>query len=359
MVKKFILSKTKKILNLIIEIFFYNKKISEPLKEDPNDLVNIHNPTIKEYAINYFDGEKRKIIYDWWYSAILKDEEGTLYFFIISFHPNWSYYRFTRICKDKKPVPETIISKYPFIGGKFNAIGYSERDETIDLWVPKNIRLQSLKKPYARCVIKAGESRLILDTNDLTLNVNFSSLGTPFWINKGREATCSSRGDAMSGFYDISNVEGSLLYNAHRIQLTGVGINEHLMAFFPPKRYWKRVDGIFFCTDQMYCAFIYLENDIGIRRREYKDGAIVIRETNEYLIPTDFKIEYLKYDDIKKMPVKIRIVADTKKGQLNVVAKVIGEIERQLALKVLDAKFDFDNGRELRLTNGYGQHALY
>ena len=37
----------------------------------------------------------------------------------------------------------------------------------------------------------------------------------------------------------------------------------------------------------------YLENEIDARGFEYKDGAVFIRATREYLILIDFKIEYL------------------------------------------------------------------
>lgn len=341
---------------MIKELFPHH--LSEPLKEDPDDLVNIHNPNIREYAMTYFVDGKRKTIYDWWYSAILKDEEANLYFIIFSFHPDWSYYGFTCMgnCKNQK---EFFTSKSSVIGDRFNTIEYCERDDAIELCVPKTTKPEYSSKAFAKCVIKAGESHLTLKTNKLAVNLIFSSLGMPFWINKGREAICSPKGDKMSGFYDISNIEGFLECNKRRLKLTGVGINEHLMSFVPPERNWKRIDGVFFCTDQIYCAFIYLENDIGMRRRVYKDGAIVIRTINEYLIPSDFKIEYLRFDETDKTPLKIRIVANTKRGELNALAEVIGRIEKQLALKIEDAKFVFDDGKELPLTNGFGQHALH
>jgi len=352
----FFLRKIKNICELIGELF--SPHLSEPLKEDPNDLVNIHNPNIREYTMTYFVEGKRKTIYDWWYSTILKDEEANLYFIIFSFHPDWSHYRFTCIGKDKNYKELGVTSNSLVIGDRFNAIGYCEHDDTIELCVPKTTK-PHLRRSFARCVIKAGESHITLETNKLAIKLIFSSLGMPFWINKGREAVCSPTGDKMSGFYDISDVEGTLKYNTRRSKLTGVGINEHLMSFVPPERHWKRMDGVFFCTDQIYCAFIYLENDIGIRRRVYKDGAIVIRTINEYLVPIDFKIEYLRFDQTDKIPLRIRIVANTKKGELNAVAEVIGRIEKQLALKIADAKFVFCDGRELKLTNGYGQHALH
>jgi hypothetical protein len=144
-----------------------------------------------------------------------------------------------------------------------------------------------------------------------------------------------------------------------KTEINGVGVNEHLMSFTAPDRFWKRVDGIFFCTDQIYCSFIYLENDVGRRKYEYKDGAVVIRTTNEYLIPTDFKIEYLEFDDSKKVPVRIRISVATKKGKLDAVAQAMLAIEKQLALKIVEGQFVFEDGRTFKLTNGFGQHALH
>jgi len=190
------------------------------------------------------------------------------------------------------------------------------------------------------------------------VNLNFTSLGVPFWINRGREAICSPKGDTMSGFWDISKVEGFLTRNTQKTKISGMGFNEHLFSLTPPERFWQRVDGIFFYTDQIYCAFWHLENKIGSRRYEYKDGAVLIRETEEYLIPIDFKIEYLELDNLKR-PVKIRILADTTKGKLNVVAQALAETEKQLALKIIDGQFVFKDGRKMRLTNGYGQHALW
>jgi len=37
----------------------------------------------------------------------------------------------------------------------------------------------------------------------------------------------------------------------------------------------------------------------------------------------------------------------------------MAETEKQLALKIIDGQFVFKDGRKLRLTNGYGQHALH
>lgn len=356
-----ILWNSKRILDQIKEILFYNWEcISKPLKEDPNDLVNIHNPSIEEYKITYFVDGKVKTAYDWWYSAILKDRKGKLYFFILAFHPKWSFCRVIRIDMSRSQKKLGSLPEFPVMGCDFNEkIGYYEHEDTIDIQVPKTRKLKSSKKSFARCTIKPGESRLTLKTDKMIMDLNFTSLGMPFWINRGREAICSPKGDTMSGFYDISQVEGLLVHAKKKTRVSGVGINEHLMSFTPPERFWKRIDGIFFCTDQIHCAFWYLENKIGTRRYEYKDGAVLIRATEEYLIPIDFKIEYLEFDNLRKIPIKIRILADTTKGELNVVAQALAETEKQLALKIIDGQFVFKDGIKLRLTNGYGQHALH
>jgi hypothetical protein len=77
------------------------------------------------------------------------------------------------------------------------------------------------------------------------------------------------------------------------------------------------------------------------------------------LIPIDFKIEYLEFDKFKQFPAKIHILADTTKGKLNAVGEALVETEKQCALKIIDGDFVFKDGRRLRLTNGYGQHALH
>lgn len=334
--------------------------ISKPLKEDPNQLFNIHHPTVEEYGLRYRVGGKVKTSYDWWYSAILKDAKGKLYFFILAFHPKWSFYRIVRA--DVRQSQEKLGSppKFPVLGCDFHAkIGYSEQDDAIDIWVSRTTKLESSEKAFMRCTIRPGNSRLLLKTANMAVDLNFTSIGMPFWINRGREAICSPRGDTMSGFYDVSKVEGSLGHNAEKAGISGVGVNEHLMSFTPPERFWKRIDGVFFCTDEVYCAFWYLENEIDARRFEYKDGAIFIRATEEYLIPIDFKIEYLEFDKLKQFPKKIHILADTTKGKLNAVAEALAETEKQLALKIIDGDFVFKDGRRLRLTNGYGQHALH
>lgn len=356
----------KKILGQIKEIPFYKKpdwtRISKPLKEDPNKLFSIHNPTIEEYRLKYHVDGKVKTSYDWWYSAILKDEKGKLYFFILAFHPKWSFYRIIQIDMTQSQENLRSLPKFPVVGCDFHGkIGYSEKDDAIDIWVSETRarKKESSEKVFARCIIKPGDSRLTLKTDKMAVDLHFTSLGMPFWINRGREAICSPKGDTMSGFYDVSQVEGFLKHTAQKIGINGVGINEHLMSFTPPERFWKRMDGIFFCTDQVYCAFWYLENKIGTRRYEYKDGAIFIRATKEYLIPIDFKIEYLEFDSLKKFPVKTRILANTTKGKLNAVAQALAETEKQMALKIIDGQFVFKDGRKLRLTNGYGQHALH
>jgi hypothetical protein len=192
----------------------------------------------------------------------------------------------------------------------------------------------------------------------MTVDLDLTSLGVPFWINKGREAICSPKGDTMSGFWDVSKVEGFFTCNTQKTRISGVGFNEHLFSLASPKRFWQRVDGIFLYTDDIYCAFWHLENIVGERRHEYKDGAVLIRETKEYLIPIDFKIEYLELDDLER-PVKIHVSADTTAGKLNVVARALAETEKQLVLKITGGQFLFKDGRRLTLTNGYGQHALW
>jgi hypothetical protein len=361
---KTILRNSKRILYKIREKTFYKKLdwtcISNPLKEDPNELFNVHNPTIEEYRLKYHIHGKAKTSYDWWYSAILKDIEEKFYFFVLAFHPKWSFYRIIQIDTRQNQENLESLPNFPVVGCDLHEkIGYSEQDNAISIWVAKTPKPKSSEKAVARCIIKPGESRLTLKTDKMTMNLNFTSLGIPFWINRGREATCSPKGDTMSGFYDVSKVEGFLKHDTQKTEISGVGINEHLMSFTPPERFWKRIDGIFFCTDQVYCAFWYLENEIGSRRYEYKDGAVFIRATKEYLIPTDFKIEYLEFDNLKRFPVRIRISADTTKGKLNAIAQTMAETEKQMALKIIDGHFAFKDGRKLRLTNGYGQHALH
>jgi len=362
---KSILWNLTKILDQVKEMLFSNRKlawecISKPLKEHPDDFVNIHNPTIEEYKMKYALDGRVKTVYDWWYSAVLKDPKGNLYFLVLVFHPKWSFYRIIRIDTNHSEKNLWSLPKFLVAGQTFDErIGYSEHENAIDIWIPKTSKPESSENSFVKSAIEAGKSHLTLKKDNVTVDLTFTSLGLPFWINKGREATCSPRGDTMSGFYDICQVEGSIIQGTLKTGINGVGINEHLMSFTPPIHFWKRVDGVFFCTDQVYCAFCYLENKIGTRQYEYKDGAVFIRATNEYLIPIDFKIEYLEFDDLKKVPVKIRILADTTKGELNAVAQAMVEIEKQLAFKIVDGHFVFRDGRKLRLTNGYGQHALH
>jgi hypothetical protein len=362
---KMILRNPMRILDKVKEMPFSKRpldweRISKPLKEDSNDFVNIHNPTVGEYRMTYRLEGRVKTVYDWWYSAVLRDRKGKLYFLILAFHPKWSFYRIISIDindgeENLWSLPKSLVAGDNFYG----KIGYSEHENAIDIWVQKTGKPESSRNSFARCTIRTGASRLILKTDKMAVDLTFTSLGLPFWINRGREAISSPRGDTMSGFYDVCQVEGSLLHSTLKTEVRGVGVNEHLMSFVPPDRFWKRVDGVFFCTDQVYCALIYLENKTGTRQYEYKDGAVFIRATKEYLIPIDFKIEYLEFDDLKKVPVKIRILVDTTKGELNAVAETMVAIEKQLAFRILDGEFVFKDGRKLRLTNGYGQHALH
>lgn len=361
---KTVLQNSKRILSHVRGLIFYKKLdwncISRPLKENPDELFNVHRPNIEEYRLTYHVGGKAKTSYDWWYSAILEDTKGRLFFFILAFHPKWSFYRIVQTnLKQSKEKPGSH-PQFPVLGFDFHEkMGYSEHDDTIDMWVSKTTKPKSPEKTFARCTIKPGKSHLTLKTDNMTVDLDFTSLGMPFWINRGRESICSPKGDTMSGFYDVSQVEGYLKHISEKTTISGFGINEHLMSFTPPERFWNRIDGIFFCTDQVYCALWYLENKIGARQYEYKDGAVFIRATKEYLIPIDFKIEYLEFDSLKKFPAKIRVSVVTTKGKLSAIGQTIGETEKQLALRILDGQFIFEDGRELRLTNGYGQHALH
>lgn len=334
--------------------------ISKPLEELSTYSVGIHKPTIDEYKMTFKVGKKVKFVYDWWYSAVLKDLDENLYFLILVFHPKWSFYRIVRIDIGDAEAnlwsepKSTIVDKY-----FRERMGYIEREGAIQIWTQETRKSQSSEKSFARSKIKVGQSLLTIKKDNVRASLTFKSIGLPFWINKGREATCSPRGDTMSGFYDICQVKGSIIQGSSKIELNGVGINEHLMSFTPPTRFWERVDGIFLCTDQLYCAFIYMKNKVGTKQYEYKDGAVYIRITDEYLIPLDFKIEYLELDHLRKLPIRIRISADTAKGELTIVAQAAAEIEKQLALKIVDGQFAFKDGRKLTLTNGYGQHALH
>ena len=109
----------------------------------------------------------------------------------------------------------------------------------------KTPKPKSSEKTFARCIIEPGKSHLTLRTITTSVDLNFTSLGLPFWINRGREAIDSPRGDTMSGFYDVSKVEGSLEHDAEKQGISGVGVDEHLMSFTPPERFWKRIDGVF------------------------------------------------------------------------------------------------------------------
>lgn len=333
--------------------------ISKPLQEDPSDLGNIHKPTIGEYKMTFCADGKVKTKYDWWYSAILSDEKGNLFFFILSLHPRWSYYRFVHMGMDQSLKKRGSLRKFPMEREDFKGeIGYSEREDAISLWFPKNRKPESTKGSFVECTIKSGESHLTLKKERMAVELYFTSMGVPFWINRGREAIFSPKGDIMSGFWDISKVEGFFTRSTRKTRISGVGFNEHLFSFIPPLRFWQRLDGVFLFTDQIYCAFWHLENKIGTKRYEYKDGAVLIRETEEYLIPIDFEIEYLELDDLKR-PIKTRISANTTKGELNAVARALAEAEKQLVLKITDGQFVFKDGRRMKLTNGYGQHALW
>jgi hypothetical protein len=334
--------------------------ITKPLKGQPGDFVNIHTPTIEDYRMTYRLDGKVKIIYDWWYSAILKDLNGNIYFPILVFNPRWSYCRIIRIdtnntAKKLWSLPKFLVARHDFEV----KIGYSKQKNAIDIWVPITNKPESSENSYLKSTIEAGKSRLSLKTNNTALELTFTSLGLPFWINRGREATISPRGDTMSGFYDVCQVEGSIIRGSVKTKISGVGINEHLMSFTPPIRFWKRVDVVFFCSDEVYCTFWYLENRVGAQQYEYKDGAVFLRATNEYLIPIDFKIEYLEFDVLKKAPIRIRVSVETTEGELDVVAEAIVEDEGQLALKIVNGQFIFRDGRRLRLTNGFGHHALH
>ena len=362
---KAILRNPLRVLDKIKEIPFSNRTlnwecISKPLKGNPNDLANIHNPTLEDYRMKYNAGKKVKTVYDWWYSTILKDQKERLHFLILVFHPKWSFCRFISTDMngyEENPwsAPKSLEASQNFLG----KMGYSERDNAIDMWIQKTGKPDSSEYSLARCTIRSGTSRLTLKTEEIALDLTFKSLGLPFWINKGREAISSPRGDTMSGFYDVCQVNGSFLQGALRTEVSGVGVNEHLMSFTPPDRFWGRIDGIFFCTDQMYCALCYLEKKTPTKKYEYKDAAVFIRETKEYLIPTDFRIEYLEFDNSKKVPVKIRISIDTEKGEISAVAQAMAETEKQIAFTVAEGQFVFKDGRKLKLTNGYGQHALH
>jgi hypothetical protein len=360
-----IVRKSKNILEKINEMLFQRRRfnwacISQPLSGDPGELFGIHDPTIEEYRMTVRADGGTRTAYDWWYSAIVQDSKKRFFFVILAFHPKWSFYRIAGCDLKNSSNDSSSLVAAPVIGGDFRSeIKYEEHEDAIEMWVAKTREPPLSKEESMRCTIEAGRSQLTLEAGSTKMEMSFARLGPVFWVNRGREAVCSPTGDRMYGFYGASQVQGSMMQDGVKTGVSGVGVNEHLISFAPLEHFWRRIDGVFVCTDQLYCTFVYLQNQTGSKLYEYKDGAIVLRASNEYLIPIDFRIEYLKLDSRRRVPTKIRVLAQTAKGELDIISEAIAETERQLALRIVEGHFSFNSGERLELTNGYGQHALH
>src|SRR4030042_6588402 len=137
---KIFLLKSLKILNKVNEGIVTKKVldwecITQPLKESPNDSFTVHKPTIEEYKLTYVHENKVKTVYDWWYSGVLKDPEGNLYFLVLVFHPKWSFFRIVRV--DKSDGEENLWALHrSVVAGSsiYERRGYSEREDEIEIW---------------------------------------------------------------------------------------------------------------------------------------------------------------------------------------------------------------------------------
>jgi len=341
-----------------------HKKVSHPLQGNTKDLGKIHKPILTDYTLYYHDNPELPA-YDWWLCALMRGDDGQKYLMLISFHPKWTDYKFGR----ESSVTETSFPDNQYDSVHWAEVGYEKHKESIILWHPKEQDYKNLAGVYTTWVMELGKHHLIVNTAKAHLDLNFESLGLPFWFNKGYEGILMPRSTPLIGFEDFMEVEGHVVLKNKKIHLHGYGFNEH-MCFKKLNFGWKRADWVGFMFDHLYAGFLQIDFD-------YMDGGIYLRKENRYIIPTNFTIEYTKcvalphdptsprkgLNKKSKLPVEIHIFAETVEGTLDVRGKSVGRLviakdhDHQVGLK-LEGIFTFIDGRIIKLKNGFGWDAV-
>jgi hypothetical protein len=322
--------------------------------QDPKDLGNIHTPDIDEYTY-FFKGNQDFPSFNWWFCALMSGSDGRKYMSIITFHPKMdTMYRFG---KETKSIENSFPAnkEVDFVNWSKEELGYKKFNDKVILWCPKEKDYNNLSGTYSICILKKGKHHLRVNTYKTCLDLNFTSLGIPFWYNKGREATLMKRSSPLIGVEEILEVKGYVEFNDKKIFLEGFGVHEHL--FFKILNFgWKREDWIVFNFEELYGILIQLDFN-------YMDGGIYLKDKNKYLIPINLKINHIRFDKKNRVPLEIHIAAKTIEGDLDVTGESIGLLcsdwsqDKQIGINA-KGTFTFNDGRVLKLTKGLAWDAV-
>ena len=299
---------------LIIAVTLFGKYPQE------SELGNIHDPSIDELALEELFGIPR---HNNWFSFVGKGDDQNLY----GLYGNFQYHYGRKASIIVKRFPDNeIICHLSFDWRKESGKRFD--GEKIVYWAPS-----SLEEDYIKYTIHDNSYELEANCGSTYINLVFQK-EVSFWYNKARPAEVYPDCE-IAGIEEVSKATGYLLTEGKRINLTGLGHSEH---FFNKGNIVQKIKEY---GNEWWMPFRFDEvQGIFVVFGDYRDAGLLI--DGEYIIPSSF--DYF----VDKENRKIRIVADTPKGTLDIIHHIFGNIGAEY-LATSTGKLD---GREL--TNGFG-----
>jgi len=350
-------------------------RISRPL-ENPHDLGNIRKPTVEDLK-EYYKGDKDMPNIFHSPFVILSGDDGRRYIAIAEIEParHWCYFKLVLLPDDIKDghFPQSPVAAIDYDWREF---GYREYEDRVVHWFPKEQDPDSLSgDDYIRFEMSTRGGRLTVYRKipfyTFSLDMECTFLGTPFWYNKGNPAIIMENLGPSIGFEGLSSVKGEMFLQGRKVKLKGYGDVDSV--YFHKGREtpspWGLHDWLFFAGDEIY-GVLLASYDFG-----YRDGGVNIYKEDKYLVPVDFKIEpveyevdYLRYDQKNKIPIKTEVEIKTLEGDLKMVCRAIGRYGyhdlfwhgscEEIAY-LISGSFTYNDGRVIELSNTVGWHEVY
>ena len=332
-------------------------EFSKPLSRSPREMENIHFATLDEHKARHMIEGQLRNTFDWWYQVILQDDEGYIYHLVNEFSafpgesiPTYCHSFFARIEEEQVTeleVPDLLeTGKIKYYLFTKEDVGYREEEDSITMWYPEKQSSDNLTgNKYVRYrITEESPGKMSHDfhihTDGIDLELKGNNLGIQCWWNKGKLAKVVQSTSDWWGFEEFIEVEGRLiLKDGKTVKVKGYGNMEHLYFDpYPSWVSWKTEDWIPFYSDKAYGFFTQFDH-------KYEDGAIVLRESGEYLIPTDFNIEVIKRSEKDKVELESRLTANTLKGKLILNMTTIGRTRLKYPIYRIEGQFKSSDGR--------------
>jgi hypothetical protein len=304
----------------------------KPLQENPQDLGNIHKPSIEELALEELHGIPR---FNCWYNFVGKGSDEKLYAFHGTFaHDDFRYGKAWLTLKVFSEPEPTGFFTHPSLSWKRTFDG----ETIVYLASGENgcyFKYTIYRDTYlVESVIKADCQNINMKGHrNIFIRISFHR-ETSFWYNKGQIAKIYPD-CVIAGIEETSKAEGYIIIDGERVDVSGLGHGEHFFNngnIVPKIRQYGNEFWMPFRFDEVQGFFVVFG--------DYKDAGLLIDD--EYIIPSSF--DY--FPDSKKRTV--RVIADTPKGKLDVTYYLSGNIKAQ-NFGISTGKLD---GKDL--TNGFG-----